>query len=61
MDTGDILFMAKDFFGKDRGSIETFRIPIENGYRDASIKGEGAVLELDLEENREAFHQFLIK
>ncbi|MCM3690256.1 LCP family protein [Neobacillus niacini] len=59
MDTGDILFMAKDFFGKDRGSIETFRIPIENGYRDANIKGEGAVLELDLEENKEAFHQFL--
>lgn len=61
MDTGDILFMAKDFFGKDRGTIETFRIPIENGYRDANIKGEGAVLELDLEENREAFHQFLTK
>jgi polyisoprenyl-teichoic acid--peptidoglycan teichoic acid transferase len=61
MNTGDILFMAKDFFGKDRGTIETFRIPIENGYRDANIKGEGAVLELDLEENREAFHQFLTK
>jgi polyisoprenyl-teichoic acid--peptidoglycan teichoic acid transferase len=61
MDTGDILFMAKDFFGKDRGTIETFRIPIENGYRDANIKGEGAVLELDLEKNREAFHQFLTK
>lgn len=59
MDTGDILFMAKDFFGKDRGSIETFRIPIENGYKDANIKGEGAVLVLDLEENKEAFHQFL--
>ncbi|MFP7295735.1 LCP family protein [Neobacillus niacini] len=61
MNTGDILFMAKDFFGKDRGTIETFRIPIENGYRDANIRGEGAVLELDLEENREAFHQFLTK
>ena len=44
MDTGDILFMAKDFFAKDRGNIQTFRIPIENGYKDASIKGEGSVL-----------------
>lgn len=59
MDTGDILFMAKDFFAKDRGNIDTFRIPIENGYEDANIKGEGAVLELDLEMNNEAFHQFL--
>jgi polyisoprenyl-teichoic acid--peptidoglycan teichoic acid transferase len=59
MDTGDMLFMAKDFFAKDRGNIKTFRIPIENGYKDAKIKGEGAVLDLDLEMNREAFHQFL--
>ncbi|MEH7180836.1 LCP family protein [Neobacillus vireti] len=59
MDTGDILFMAKDFFAKGRGNIETFRIPIENGYKDANIKGEGAVLDLDLEMNNEAFHQFL--
>jgi polyisoprenyl-teichoic acid--peptidoglycan teichoic acid transferase len=59
MDTGDMLFMAKDFFAKDRGNIETFRIPIENGYKDATIRGEGAVLDLDLEMNREAFHQFL--
>jgi polyisoprenyl-teichoic acid--peptidoglycan teichoic acid transferase len=59
MDTGDMLFMAKDFFAKDRGDILTFRIPIENGYTDAKIKGEGAVLDLDLEMNTEAFHQFL--
>jgi polyisoprenyl-teichoic acid--peptidoglycan teichoic acid transferase len=59
MDTGDMLFMAKDFFATDRGNIETFRIPIENGYKDAKIRGEGAVLDLDLEMNREAFHQFL--
>nr|WP_263328388.1 LCP family protein [Neobacillus sp. Marseille-Q6967] len=61
MDTGDILFMAKDFFSNDRGAIETFRIPIENGYKDASIKGEGSVLDLDLEKNREAFHQFIVQ
>jgi polyisoprenyl-teichoic acid--peptidoglycan teichoic acid transferase len=59
MDTGDMLFMAKDFFAKDRGNIKTFRIPIENGYKDAKIKGEGAVLDLDLEMNTEALHQFL--
>ncbi|MEW9051373.1 MAG: LCP family protein [Neobacillus sp.] len=59
MDTTDILFMAKDFFSKDRGPVTTFRIPIENGYRDANIRGEGAVLELDFEENKKAFHEFI--
>jgi polyisoprenyl-teichoic acid--peptidoglycan teichoic acid transferase len=59
MDTTDILFMAKDFFSKDRGPVATFRIPIENGYRDANIRGEGAVLELDFEKNRKAFHEFI--
>ncbi len=34
-------------------------ILLENGYKDANIRGEGAVLELDLEMNNEAFHQFL--
>ncbi|MEH7246658.1 LCP family protein [Neobacillus niacini] len=59
MDTGDMLFVAKNFFSKDRGNVETFRIPIENGYKDANIKGEGAVLDIDLEMNNKAFHQFL--
>lgn len=59
MDTGDILFMAKDFLSKDRGAVETFRIPIDNGYKDDTIKGEGDVLVLDLEKNKEAFHQFI--
>ncbi|MEH7251629.1 LCP family protein [Neobacillus niacini] len=59
MDTGDILFMSKDFLSKDRGNIETFRIPIDKGYADKSVKGEGDVLELDLELNKKAFHQFL--
>jgi polyisoprenyl-teichoic acid--peptidoglycan teichoic acid transferase len=59
MNTGDVLFMAKDFFSKDRGPLETFRIPIENSYQDARIPGEGLVLEIDFEQNNEAFHQFM--
>jgi polyisoprenyl-teichoic acid--peptidoglycan teichoic acid transferase len=59
MDTGDILFMAKNFFSKDRGPLETFRIPIEGSYQDARVPGEGLVLEIDLEQNNEAFHKFM--
>lgn len=59
MNTGDILFMAKDFFSKDRGVVETFRIPVQDSYKDTRITGEGLVLEIDLEQNKEAFHQFM--
>ncbi len=59
MDTGDILFMAKDFFSKNRGMWKRLRIPIENSYKDARVPGEGLVLEIDFEKNKEAFHQFI--
>ena len=61
MSTSDITFMAKDFFSKDRGNIDTLRIPVENSYSDARISGEGAVLEIDVEKNKEALHQFITK
>ncbi|MBT2729245.1 LCP family protein [Bacillus sp. ISL-75] len=61
MSTSDITFMAKDFFSNDRGNIDTLRIPVENSYSDARISGEGAVLEIDAEKNKEALHQFITK
>jgi len=59
MDTSDALFMAKDFLSDKRGSIETFRIPVENSFTEPKIKGEGSVLDLDVEKNKEALHQFI--
>jgi polyisoprenyl-teichoic acid--peptidoglycan teichoic acid transferase len=59
IDTKDTLFMAKDFLSKDRGTIESFRIPVDNTYTDKRIEGKGAVLDPDLEENKEALHQFI--
>ncbi|MDQ0198130.1 LCP family protein [Neobacillus ginsengisoli] len=61
MDTTDMLFMAKDFFSKNRGNVETLRIPIDNSFTDQRIKGEGAVLDINLEKNKEAFLQFISK
>jgi anionic cell wall polymer biosynthesis LytR-Cps2A-Psr (LCP) family protein len=61
MNTSDITFMAKDFFSNDRGNIDTLRIPVENSYSDARISGEGAVLDIDVEKNKEALHQFITK
>lgn len=59
IDTTDTLFMAKDFLSKDRGTIKSFRIPVDNTYTDEKIKGIGAVLDPDLEKNQEALHQFI--
>lgn len=61
MDTTDMLFMAKDFFSKNRGNVETLRIPIDNSFTEPRIKEEGAVLDINLEKNKEALHQFISK
>ncbi|MFZ7945275.1 MULTISPECIES: LCP family protein [Bacillaceae] len=59
MDASDTLFMAKDFLSDNRGTIETLRIPIENSFTEPRIKGEGSVLDIDVEKNKEALHQFI--
>jgi anionic cell wall polymer biosynthesis LytR-Cps2A-Psr (LCP) family protein len=59
MNTSDITFMAKDFFSTNRGNIDTLRIPVEDSYSDARISGEGAVLDINVEKNKEALHQFI--
>ncbi|MEH7333696.1 LCP family protein [Neobacillus drentensis] len=59
MKTSDMIFMAKDFFSDKRGNVETFRIPVENSFTEPRIEGEGAVLDIDIEKNKEALHQFI--
>ncbi|MCL6570438.1 MAG: LCP family protein [Bacillus sp. (in: Bacteria)] len=57
IDTSDMLFMAKDFLS-NKGNIDTFRIPVENGFTESRINEE-EVLEIDIEKNKEALHQFI--
>jgi len=59
MDTSDMLFMAKDFFSDKRGTLQTLRIPVENSFTEPRIRGEGAVLDIDIEKNKQALHQFI--
>ncbi|WP_160724640.1 LCP family protein [Bacillus sp. USDA818B3_A] len=58
MATTDGLSMAKDFLSGDQ-NIDTLRIPIDNSFTEPRISGEGAVLEIDVEKNKEALHQFI--
>ncbi|WP_286231227.1 LCP family protein [Neobacillus mesonae] len=61
MKTSDVLFMAKDFLSEKRGTIDTFRIPVENSFTEPRVQGEGLVLDIDVEKNKEALHQFITK
>ncbi|CRK83519.1 LCP family protein [Neobacillus massiliamazoniensis] len=60
MDAADILFMAKDYLSK-KVPVETLRIPVDNSFTEPMIKGEGAVLDINVQKNREALHQFISK
>lgn len=59
MDTGDILFMGKGFLSKENRNIETMRIPVEGSFENQRVSGAGAILAIDLEENRQALQDFL--
>lgn len=61
MDTGDILFMGKGFLSKDNRDIDTMRIPVEGSYENQRVESDGAILAIDLEENRQALQEFLAK
>lgn len=58
MDTTDLLFMAKDYLTK-KESVATIRIPIENSFTEPRISGEGDVLAIDLQKNKQALKDFL--
>lgn len=61
MDTGDILFMGKGFLSKDNRNIDTMRIPVEGSYENQRVEGAGAILAINLEENKQALQEFLAK
>ncbi|GHH98529.1 LCP family protein [Neobacillus kokaensis] len=61
MKTSDALFMAKDFLSEKRGTVDTLRIPIENSFTEPRVPEDGLVLDIDVEKNKEALHQFITK
>ncbi|HEY2422023.1 MAG TPA: LCP family protein [Neobacillus sp.] len=60
MNTTDILFMAKNYLTK-KEPVQTLRIPIDNSFTEPRIQGEGAILDININKNREALHQFIMK
>lgn len=56
--TANALAYAKDFMINPVEEVETLTIPISDGYVDKHYPHAGAVLELNLEKNKQALHQF---
>lgn len=61
LQTSNMMVMGKDYVFKQKGSIETFRIPVEGTFTNNRISGVGEVLDIDLEKNKEALHEFIRK
>lgn len=60
MDTGDMLYIGKDFLSKENRNIDSLRVPVDGAWDDADVNGAD-VLAIDLEKNREVIHEFLVK
>ncbi|MGG0719170.1 LCP family protein [Robertmurraya massiliosenegalensis] len=58
MDTGDMLYIGKDFLSKENRNIDSLTIPVDKAWENATIKG-AEVLSIDIEKNKEAIHEFL--
>ncbi|WP_019153312.1 LCP family protein [Robertmurraya massiliosenegalensis] len=58
MDTGDMLYIGKDFLSKENRNIDTLTIPVDQSWENANVNG-AEVLSIDTEKNKEAIHEFL--
>ncbi|MEH7154911.1 LCP family protein [Neobacillus drentensis] len=61
MDKGEILSVLSKLVFYPIKNIDSLRIPVHNSFVNKTYPHAGAVLELDLEENREALKDFLMK
>lgn len=58
LSTSNMLRLAKDYFLQPIDEIETLRIPVDDAYTNEKYSHAGMVLELDMEENKNALHHF---
>lgn len=56
---GQVVGLLSDFLLSPPDQIETMRLPVEGSYTNARYSHAGSVLEIDLDENKEALNAFL--
>ncbi|MBU9713260.1 LCP family protein [Evansella tamaricis] len=55
----EMISYGRSFLVNNIEDIETMTVPVEGGFYDEYYNHAGAVLQLDIEKNREALHEFL--
>jgi LCP family protein required for cell wall assembly len=53
------IVIGKDFLVGNQPDLKSLRLPVEGSYSNERISGIGAVLSIDLEENKQALQSFL--
>jgi LCP family protein required for cell wall assembly len=59
IDTSTLLTIGKDILTNESGEIETIRIPEDGSYQNKRYEEIGEVLDVDLQQNKEALNKFL--
>ncbi|MCH6264435.1 LCP family protein [Neobacillus citreus] len=59
LDTPTLLSLGKDLLTNQSNDIKTMRIPVDGSYTNEQFKNVGAVLSINLEQNRSALNDFL--
>lgn len=59
LDKRTMLSIGKGILDNKDAGIESLRIPLDNSYEDIRVDGAGLVLDIDLEENKQALNDFL--
>lgn len=58
LDTSTGIFIAKDII-TNKSDLKTMRVPVDGSFENARYDGTGAVLDLNIEENKEAIKSFM--
>jgi polyisoprenyl-teichoic acid--peptidoglycan teichoic acid transferase len=59
LDTPTLLSLGKDLLTNKTNDLKTLRIPVKDSYSDKRFEGVGAVLSINLEQNKSALSEFL--
>jgi len=59
MEYKQVLSILTSFLSSDAKNIDFFRIPVDNSFKNATYPRVGAVLDIDIEQNKKALKEFL--
>ncbi|WP_391540724.1 LCP family protein [Priestia megaterium] len=59
LDTKSMMLLAKDVVTGNMKDVQSLRLPLDGSFENKTYSGVGMVLDIDLDKNKEALHEFL--